>query len=163
MRGKSILAGISACLFILAILLGSKLYNPKEVVYEPYRPFPPANGRVLFNLINDYRRELKIAPLKFEDRLCPGANATLDRLPTKFKHYINVHNIRPEKGVKLLGENIVSGNTDSESEVMLLDSWKTSPPHNKSITDPSADLACVVCRSTDTWNYCVAWMGKSEL
>ena len=112
----------------------------------------------VFRLVNEYRAQYGIAPVKWDQIAYKAAKIRCDEITTNFSHkrnggerFYTVYNEIIHDRLYNYGENIASGQSTAQD---VLNSWMNSELHRKNILDPDFDnLAVAFGIYNDSYKY----------
>ena len=112
----------------------------------------------VFRLVNEYRAQYGIAPVKWDQNAYKAAKIRCDEITTNFSHkrnggqrFYTVYNEIIHDRLYNYGENIASGQSTAQD---VLNSWMNSELHRKNILDPDFDnLAVAFGIYNDSYKY----------
>lgn len=93
----------------------------------------------IYNLVNEYRVQNKLKPLKWNPEMCPFAKKRLKEIHSDWSHN-GFEKAKLSYPHVYAGENLIKGYPDNKSSV---EAWKISPPHNKEMLDPNFTDTCI--------------------
>lgn len=112
----------------------------------------------VFRLVNEYRAQYGIAPVKWDQNAYKAAKIRCDEITTNFSHkrnggqrFYTVYSEIIQDRLYNYGENIASGQSTAQD---VLNSWMNSELHRKNILDPDFDnLAVAFGIYNDSYKY----------
>lgn len=112
----------------------------------------------VFRLVNEYRAQYGIAPVKWDQNAYKAAKIRCDEITTNFSHkrnggqrFYTVYSEIMQERLYNYGENIASGQSTAQD---VLNSWMNSELHRKNILDPDFDnLAVAFGIYNDSYKY----------
>lgn len=112
----------------------------------------------VFRLVNEYRAQYGIAPVKWDQNAYKAAKIRCDEITTNFSHkrnggqrFYTVYSEIMQERLYNYGENIASGQSTAQD---VLNSWMNSKLHRKNILDPDFDnLAVAFGIYNDSYKY----------
>lgn len=112
----------------------------------------------VFRLVNEYRVQYGIAPVKWDQNAYKAAKIRCDEITTNFSHkrnggqrFYTVYSEIMQERLYNYGENIASGQSTAQD---VLNSWMNSELHRKNILDPDFDnLAVAFGIYNDSYKY----------
>jgi len=157
---KILIAGLSITTsFIIAIaffVLGLKVANN-------YLETPNTNPDKLFAMVQEWREDQNLPPLKENEMFCKFAAYRAGMMRTDFSH-TGFTEDSPQKqelfnaGFHYLGENLAMLNNISfDPENQILTGWLNSPKHKEAIEANYTD-SCIRCEG----RFCVQIFGSSK-
>lgn len=112
----------------------------------------------VFRLVNEYRAQYGVAPLKWDQNAYKAAKIRCDEITTNFSHkrnggqrFYTVYSEIIQERLYNYGENIASGQNSAQD---VLNSWMNSELHRKNILNPEFDnLAVAFGVYNDSYKY----------
>ena len=112
----------------------------------------------VFRLVNEYRAQYGVAPLKWDQNAYKAAKIRCDEITANFSHkrnggqrFYTVYSDIIQQRLYNYGENIASGQSSAQE---VLNSWMNSELHRKNILDPDFDnLAVAFGVYNDSYKY----------
>lgn len=112
----------------------------------------------VFRLVNEYRAQYGVAPLKWDQNAYKAAKIRCDEITTNFSHkrnggqrFYTVYSEVIQERLYNYGENIASGQNSAQD---VLNSWMNSELHRKNILNPEFDnLAVAFGVYNDSYKY----------
>lgn len=133
---------IGAIFFIPAKNLGGKTSLPPLYPTPTLTPFPtekPLDVMQIHRLINEYRIENGLKPLRFNESMCPFTKVRLNQIHTNWSHtgWLSVKNYYT---YVYFGENLSKGYSYAEA---IVSAWIASPGHLANIVKPVYTDTCI--------------------
>lgn len=110
----------------------------------------PFDQKILWSLIQSYRIDNNLAPYIKDQNLCSYANERLPEVAEKFNHtgFERTSQARVNTfKLAVMAENLVGlyPYTGNSIEVAAFYAWLNSPPHKKTLDNPTYTHSCLRC------------------